>query len=299
MVIAFVMPKWVLAGSDENGTLAGQWVAGKGECLATGIGAEAAQRIALFKAKEDIVRKVLSGGESESIVSINASKIVEKSNPDNLSVTISALYAELIIHEDKPQWNLIKYQPSRDRPAEAIHTVSMRAKVVKGAEGDKALGILNALKDTIWRPLPPLGATLISTAAPGVGQILNRRQSGYIFLPTGLISLLGVGLTQLSLEKSLNDRDNALKKSDYEELSKKVQSKRENRNMSLVILGVVWTVNLIDAYLESLNEYNNYRKMVRHLGEGIIDNGIITTDRATIKFMSEGDGFLYRLGCIF
>ncbi len=117
-------------------------------------------------------------------------------------------------------------------------------------------------------PGSPASAALKSTILPGWGQLSNGRSSGYLFLVGGLASVGGLVGTQLSLSSAEDDRDEAKKpltRSDgtvtAEELRKQkiaideaegnVDDKRKQRNIAAIVLGAVWGLNIIDAYVET------------------------------------------------
>jgi len=117
-------------------------------------------------------------------------------------------------------------------------------------------------------PLTPVSATLASTLVPGSGQLLNKRKSGYAFLPAGLLSALGVTLTQVALTNAQDEQYSALKKSEYQLLGKDVRDKRVVRNIALGVACAVWLINSIDAYLESRAAVQAYyRKLGTHQSE--------------------------------
>jgi len=116
---------------------------------------------------------------------------------------------------------------------------------------------------SLYPPYTPGSTTLASTFIPGSGQLLNKRKSGYVFLPAGLLSALGVGLTQSALVSAQKEQYNAMKLSAYQRLGKDVDDKRRIRNITLYIAGAVWLINVIDTYLESRLEVQKYYQAIK------------------------------------
>ena len=112
-------------------------------------------------------------------------------------------------------------------------------------------------------PGSPASAALKSTILLGWGQLSNGRSSGYLFLVGGLASAGGLVGTQLSLSSAEDDRDEleklalndgivtAEERRDIDEAGEDVDDKRKQRNIAAVVLGAVWGLNIIDAYVET------------------------------------------------
>lgn len=131
-------------------------------------------------------------------------------------------------------------------------SVDTRKKDIPKTARTAADKILRELVATLYpRPYTPTSTTLASSFVPGSGQLLNKRKSGYAFLPAGVLSVLGVALTQIALANAQDKQYSALKKSEYEKLGEDVKDKRVVRNTVLGVACVVWFINTIDAYLES------------------------------------------------
>jgi len=114
------------------------------------------------------------------------------------------------------------------------------------------------------RPYTPASATFASTFVPGSGQLLNKRKSGYAFLPVGLLSVLGVTVTQVDLANAQDEQYSALKKSEYERLGEDVKDKRAIRNIALSVACAMWLINSIDAYLESRAALQTYYRTIEN-----------------------------------
>ena len=112
-------------------------------------------------------------------------------------------------------------------------------------------------------PGSPASAALKSAILPGWGQLSNGRSSGYLFLVGGLASAGGLVGTQLSLSSAEDDRDEleklafsnsivtAEERRDINEAGEDVDDKRKQRNTAAIVLGAVWGLNIIDAYVET------------------------------------------------
>ncbi len=112
-------------------------------------------------------------------------------------------------------------------------------------------------------PGSPASAALKSTILPGWGQLSNGHSSGYLFLVGGLASVGGWVGTQLSLSSAEDDRDElekfalndgivtAEERRDINEAGEDVDDKRKQRNIAAIVLGAVWGLNIIDAYVET------------------------------------------------
>ena len=112
-------------------------------------------------------------------------------------------------------------------------------------------------------PGSPASAALKSTILPGWGQLSNGHSSGYLFLVGGLASAGGLVGTQLSLSSAEDDRDEleklafsnsivtAEERRDIDEAGEDVDDKRKQRNTAAIVLGAVWGLNIIDAYVET------------------------------------------------
>jgi len=138
-------------------------------------------------------------------------------------------------------------------------SVDTRKKDIPKTARAAADRILRELVTALYpRPYTPASATFASTLVPGSGQLLNKRKSGYVFLPTGLLSAIGVTLTQVVLANAQDEQYSALKKSEYQLLGEDVKDKRVVRNIALGVACAVWFLNSIDTYLESRTALQTY-----------------------------------------
>ncbi|MBI1924637.1 hypothetical protein HYR99_10335 [Candidatus Poribacteria bacterium] len=118
-------------------------------------------------------------------------------------------------------------------------------------------------------PGSPVLAALKSTLIPGWGQLSNGRSSGYLMIGGGLAAIGGVVATPLSLSRAKDARAELAKPvidgdtlisvveynqvvlKAYDEAKRDVDTKRDRRNTAAIVLGAVWGLNILDAYIET------------------------------------------------
>ena len=106
------------------------------------------------------------------------------------------------------------------------------------------------IRHSLTLPSPSL-AMFKSTLVPGWGQLASRRKSGYLFMLGEVVALGGTVWAELAYEKAKTDYQDARMVSERERLQQEKDDKLARRNLFLMTAGGLWTINVVDAYLES------------------------------------------------
>lgn len=135
-------------------------------------------------------------------------------------------------------------------------------------------------------PEAPMKSALKSTFIPGWGQLSNNRPSGYLAVAGVLASTGTLVATQSALSDAEDELDK-LAKTDisrgppirrkelqrlsdaYDEAKGDVDKKRNRRNAAVIVLGAVWTANIVDAFIESHILVKSRRETVQKMEQTV------------------------------
>lgn len=121
--------------------------------------------------------------------------------------------------------------------------------VVAESVGLQAQGLLTLASEAVVLRTRG-GAVYRSILLPGWGQFYNREENKA--LAFGVVAgtlVAGAVTTQLLATRAERDYDRATAGADFASLAQKVDNYHLARNVSLVLLGVTWAYNVLDAYL--------------------------------------------------